>query len=55
MPKFETIVVVGTSLAGLRAIETLRREGHEGRIVAALGLILTGLVVATRSAPGRAD
>jgi NADPH-dependent 2,4-dienoyl-CoA reductase/sulfur reductase-like enzyme len=25
---------VGTSLAGLRAIETLRREGYEGRIVA---------------------
>jgi 3-phenylpropionate/trans-cinnamate dioxygenase ferredoxin reductase subunit len=31
---FETIVVVGTSLAGLRAIETLRREGYSGRIVA---------------------
>jgi NADPH-dependent 2,4-dienoyl-CoA reductase/sulfur reductase-like enzyme len=34
MSKLETIVVVGTSLAGLRAIETLRREGHSGRIVA---------------------
>jgi len=31
---FDTIAVVGTSLAGLRAIETLRREGYEGRIVA---------------------
>jgi 3-phenylpropionate/trans-cinnamate dioxygenase ferredoxin reductase subunit len=29
-----TVAVVGTSLAGLRAIETLRREGYEGRIVA---------------------
>jgi 3-phenylpropionate/trans-cinnamate dioxygenase ferredoxin reductase subunit len=29
-----TIVVVGTSLAGLRAIETFRREGYDGRIVA---------------------
>ena len=27
-------MVVGTSLAGLRSIETLRREGHAGRIVA---------------------
>jgi len=26
--------VVGTSLAGLRAIETLRREGFDGSIVA---------------------
>ena len=34
MNRFETIAVVGTSLAGLRAIETLRREGHIGRIVA---------------------
>ena len=32
--KPETIVVVGASLAGLRAIEALRREGHDGRIVA---------------------
>ena len=29
-----TVAVVGTSLAGLRAIETLRREGYDGRIVA---------------------
>jgi 3-phenylpropionate/trans-cinnamate dioxygenase ferredoxin reductase subunit len=29
-----TIAVVGTSLAGLRAIETFRREGYNGRIVA---------------------
>src|SRR6478609_3376358 len=29
-----TIAVVGTSLAGLRAIETFRREGYDGRIVA---------------------
>ncbi len=34
MNSFDTIAVVGTSLAGLRAIETLRREGYEGRIVA---------------------
>jgi 3-phenylpropionate/trans-cinnamate dioxygenase ferredoxin reductase subunit len=33
-PKPETIVVVGTSLAGLRAIEALRGEEHDGRIVA---------------------
>jgi 3-phenylpropionate/trans-cinnamate dioxygenase ferredoxin reductase component len=32
-----TIAVVGTSLAGLRAIETLRREGYDGRIVAVGG------------------
>ncbi len=30
----ETIAVVGSSLAGLRAIEALRREGYGGRIVA---------------------
>src|SRR4029079_1969020 len=29
-----TVAVVGTSLAGLRAIETLRREGYDDRIVA---------------------
>jgi 3-phenylpropionate/trans-cinnamate dioxygenase ferredoxin reductase component len=29
-----TVAVIGTSLAGLRAIETLRREGYDGRIVA---------------------
>ena len=28
------VAVVGTSLAGLRAIETLRRDGYDGRIVA---------------------
>src|SRR5580765_1690765 len=28
------VAVVGTSLAGLRAIETLRREGFDGTIVA---------------------
>src|SRR6476646_4221273 len=30
----QTVVVVGTSLAGLRAIECLRREGYDGRVVA---------------------
>ena len=34
MTRLESIVVVGTSLAGLRAIEALRREGYEGRVVA---------------------
>ena len=29
----ETIVVVGASLAGLRAAETLRSEGYDGRLV----------------------
>src|SRR5271154_4678729 len=29
-----TVAVVGPSLAGLRAIEALRREGYDGRIVA---------------------
>lgn len=29
-----TIAVVGTSLAGLRAMETLRREGFSGRVIA---------------------
>ena len=29
-----TIVIVGMSLAGLRAAEALRREGFDGRIVA---------------------
>jgi NADPH-dependent 2,4-dienoyl-CoA reductase/sulfur reductase-like enzyme len=28
-----TIVVVGASLAGLRAVETLRRDGYDGRLV----------------------
>lgn len=34
MSPSETIVVVGASLAGLRGVEALRREGHDGRIVA---------------------
>lgn len=34
MNSFETIAVVGTSLAGLRAVEALRREGYAGKIVA---------------------
>lgn len=34
MSALENIVVVGTSLAGLRTIEALRREGYEGPIVA---------------------
>ena len=34
MPSHPQIVVVGASLAGLRAIEALRREGHAGAIVA---------------------
>ena len=34
MSSFETIAVVGTSRAGLRGIEALRRHGYEGRIVA---------------------
>ena len=29
-----TVAVVGTSLAGLRAVEALRREGYDGRIIA---------------------
>ena len=33
----ERIVVAGGSLAGLRAIESLREEGHEGEIVALCG------------------
>src|SRR4249919_2780702 len=33
-PRMQTVVVVGTSLAGLRAVECLRREGYDGRIVA---------------------
>jgi NADPH-dependent 2,4-dienoyl-CoA reductase/sulfur reductase-like enzyme len=32
MAGLETIVVVGTSLAGLRSVEALRSEGYEGRI-----------------------
>ncbi len=34
MARLETVVVVGASLAGLRAVEALRRRGYEGRIVA---------------------
>jgi NADPH-dependent 2,4-dienoyl-CoA reductase/sulfur reductase-like enzyme len=30
----QTVAIAGLSLAGLRAAETLRREGYEGRIVA---------------------
>ena len=29
----KTVAVVGASLAGLRAVETLRRDGYDGRIV----------------------
>ena len=29
----DTIVVVGSSLAGVRAVQALRREGHAGRVV----------------------
>ncbi len=29
----QTVVVVGASLAGLRATEALRRDGYDGRIV----------------------
>lgn len=32
-PTLDTIVVIGASLAGLRAVQGLRREGHTGRIV----------------------
>jgi NADPH-dependent 2,4-dienoyl-CoA reductase/sulfur reductase-like enzyme len=32
-PALRTVVVVGASLAGLRAAETLRREGFDGRVV----------------------
>jgi NADPH-dependent 2,4-dienoyl-CoA reductase/sulfur reductase-like enzyme len=33
MPTLRTIAVVGASLAGLRAVEALRREGYEGRLI----------------------
>ncbi|MDH3214397.1 MAG: NAD(P)/FAD-dependent oxidoreductase, partial [Myxococcales bacterium] len=33
MAALERIVVVGASLAGLRAVEALRRRGYEGRLV----------------------
>ena len=29
----KSIVVVGASLAGLRAVETLRRDGFDGRLI----------------------
>jgi len=31
-PKLDTVAVVGASLAGIRAVQALRREGHEGRV-----------------------
>ena len=34
MAKLETVVVVGASLAGLRAVQALRRGGYEGRVIA---------------------
>jgi NADPH-dependent 2,4-dienoyl-CoA reductase/sulfur reductase-like enzyme len=34
MPKMETIAVVGASLAGLRALQALRRTGFAGRLIA---------------------
>lgn len=34
MPRLEKVVVVGASLAGLRAVQALRRAGYDGRIVA---------------------
>jgi len=30
--KMSKIVVVGTSLAGINAVETFRREGYDGKI-----------------------
>ena len=33
MDRLETVLVVGASLAGLRAVETLRRDGYDGRLV----------------------
>jgi 3-phenylpropionate/trans-cinnamate dioxygenase ferredoxin reductase subunit len=33
-PTLQNVAIVGTSLAGLRAAETFRREGFDGRIVA---------------------
>ena len=32
-PSSETFVIVGASLAGAKAAETLREEGFEGRVV----------------------
>ena len=34
MPKLDSVVVVGASLAGLRAVQALRRAGYAGRITA---------------------
>jgi 3-phenylpropionate/trans-cinnamate dioxygenase ferredoxin reductase component len=34
VPKLETVLVVGASLAGLRAVQALRRAGYDGRIQA---------------------
>ena len=33
MSSLQTVAVVGTSLAGLRAVETLRRQGYDGRLI----------------------
>src|SRR2546423_7211985 len=33
MAPLDNVVVVGASLAGLRAVETLRQDGYEGQIV----------------------
>ena len=33
MSELNTVVIVGSSLAGLRAAETLRLEKYEGRII----------------------
>lgn len=33
MPPLDTIAVIGSSLAGVRSVQALRREGHTGRIV----------------------
>src|SRR3954468_8803756 len=33
MPSEQTFVIVGASLAGAKAAETLREEGYDGRVV----------------------
>src|SRR3954469_19933066 len=33
MPRPETVVVVGSSVAGVRCVQALRSEGHSGRVV----------------------
>src|SRR5947207_2163241 len=33
MAPLDNVVVVGASLAGLRAVETLRQDGYDGRLV----------------------